>query len=144
MDKPTWGCPDCGSTDIVQHGKLDATREGAFRPDGNGWAFESKDEYDRESVEVSDEGEFECSTCGETFDKPSRVRQGAAIRLALKVSGAAFQPDENGVEQAMDDDYCAKFEVTCADKEQVRRLFETLRLFVKSVADSTPGGQKAA
>jgi predicted RNA-binding Zn-ribbon protein involved in translation (DUF1610 family) len=142
MDKPTWGCPECGATDIVQHVKLDATREGTFRPDGNGWAFECNDEYDRESVEVSDEGEFECSSCGEAFERPSRVRQGTGIRLALKVSGAAFLPDENGVEQAMDDDFSSRFEVACADKEQVTRLFETLRLFLKGVSDAARGARE--
>ena len=136
MDKPTWGCPDCGSTEIIQHVKLSATRDGTFRPDGNGWEFDASDEYDRDSVEVDDEGEFECSRCGETFNTPARVREGAGIRLALTVRGKAFKPDEHGVEQEIGDNLSATFEIECADETQARRLFETLRLFLEGVVGS--------
>jgi hypothetical protein len=144
VDKPTWGCPDCGSADLMQHVKLDATREGRFRATGDGWAFESDDDYDRESVEVSDEGEFECDRCGKTFEKPARVREGTGIRLALRISGAAVQADENRVEQELEDDFSARFEVIVADKAQVQSLFETLRLFVKGISQSAGGGREAA
>lgn len=139
MDKPIWGCPDCGSPEIVQHVKLTATREGKFRASGESWEFETAgDDFDRDSIDVDDEGEFECSACGETFDKPSRVRSDTGIRLALRVRGEAFRPDEHGVEQALEDDFDARFDVVCADKEQVGRLFEMLRLFLRSVSESVP------
>lgn len=144
MDKPTWGCPGCGSADLMQHVKLDATREGRFRATADGWTFETDDEFDNDTIKLTSEGEYECMRCGETFDKPARVRQGTGIRLALKVSGAAFQPDENGVEQELDDDFSARFEVIVADKAQVQSLFETLRLFVKGISQSAGGGREAA
>ena len=146
MDKPTWGCPDCGSTEIIQHVKLSATRDGKFRASGESWEFDTADqEYDRDTIEVDEEGDFECSRCRETFDKPARVREGAGIRLALRVRGEAFEPDEHGVEQAMDDDFSARFEIACADKVLVARLFETLRLFLKGVTETArAGGEREA
>jgi predicted RNA-binding Zn-ribbon protein involved in translation (DUF1610 family) len=132
----TWGCPECGSTDIVQHVKLTATRGGKFRSAGNGaWEFDADDEYDRDSIDVDDEGEFECEDCGEEFDKPARVRQGG-IRLALRVQGEAFKPDDKGVEQEIEDDLSARFEIECADEAEAKRLFAMFRMFVGSVAGS--------
>jgi len=140
MDKPNWGCPECGSTDIIQHVTMDATRRGRFRELNGGWAFDGEEEVDRDSLDLSDEGEFECQDCSATFDKPARVRQGGGIRLALKVSGTAFRLDDKGVERELDDDFCARFEIICADQEQVVRLFDTLRLFLEGVVGSAQAG----
>jgi hypothetical protein len=136
MDKPTWGCPECGSADVVQHVTLTATRPGEFVARDDRWEFDEGD-VDRDTLDVSDEGKFECNTCGEEFDSPSRVNRQTGIRLALRIRGSAFEPDEHGVEQELDDDLTAKFEVMCEDKEQAKRLFETLRLFVGSLATAT-------
>ncbi len=140
MDKPKWGCPECGSTEVRQHVKLSATREGKFRPSGDGWEFDPDDEYDRDSVDVDDEGEFECESCGGEFERPARVREGG-IRLVVRVGGDMFKPNERGVEEEMDDTFSAGFDVECADPEQGKRLFETLRLFLKGVAESAGAGR---
>jgi hypothetical protein len=140
MDKPKWGCPSCGSADIIQHVMMDATRRGTFRELNGGWAFDGEDEVDRDSLDLSDEGDFECEDCGATFEKPARIREEPGIRLALRVHGEAFQPGDHGVEQELEDDLSARFEVVCDDKEQVQRLFDTLRLFLEGVVGSTHAG----
>lgn len=144
MDKVTWGCPACGSGDVVQHVKLSATREGRFRGYGNGWEFSSDSEFDTNSAEVDEEGDFECGSCEETFDKPVRLRQGNTIRLALRISASAFRPNANGVEAELEDDFSARFDTECVDEAQAKHLFEALRLFLKGIAASVTGGQEAA
>ncbi|MBI5500817.1 MAG: hypothetical protein HY907_11285 [Deltaproteobacteria bacterium] len=105
------------------------------------WTFDGDDDVDRDSLDLSDEGEFECADCGESFERPGRVREEPGIRVTFEVSGAAFELGEHGIEKEIDLDIGARFEVLCADQEQVRRLFETLRLFLKGVAESTGAGR---
>ena len=144
MERPKWGCPECGGLEVIQHVTMDATRTGRFRELNGSWTFDGEDEVDRDSLDLSDEGEFECEACGETFEKPARIREQPGIRVELSVSGDMFEPGDHGVEQEIDDGFSARFEVECVDKEQAARLFETLRLFVRSVAGSKSGGQEAA
>jgi hypothetical protein len=140
MEKPTWGCPECGSDEVFQHVTMEATRGGTFRQQNGSWTFDGEEEVDRDSLDLADEGEFECGSCGETFKQPSRVRHDDGIRVALKVTGTAYRPDDNGVEQELDDDLCARVEVVCTDREQAKRLFETLRLFLQGVVGTAQAG----
>ena len=141
MDKPKWGCPECGNGEIIQHVTMDATRRGRFRELNGSWTFDGDDEVDRDSLDLSDEGAFECEACSETFERPARIRDEPGIRVTFEVSGAAFEHGEHGVEKELDLDLGARFEVLCADQDQVRRLFDTLRLFIKGVAESSGAGR---
>ncbi len=141
MEKPKWGCPDCASTEVIQHVTMDATRSGRFRELNGSWAFDGEDEVDRDSLDLSDEGEFECSDCGADFEKPARIREEPGIRVTFEVSGEAYESGEHGIEKELDLDLGARFEVLCKDEEQVRRLFETLRLFLKGVTESAQAGR---
>ncbi|MBI5486489.1 MAG: hypothetical protein HY905_04075 [Deltaproteobacteria bacterium] len=140
MEKPKWGCPECGSTEVTQHVTMDATRSGRFRELNGSWTFDGEDEVDRDSLDLSDEGEFECADCGATFERPARIREEPGVRVTFKVSGDAYEPGEHGIEKDLDIDLNTRFEVVCADQEQVKRLFETLRLFLEGVAGAAQAG----
>ena len=140
MEKPKWGCPECGSPDVTQHVTMDATRGGRFRELNGSWTFDGEDEVDRDSLDVSDEGEFECEDCGATFQKPARIREEPGIRVTFELSGDAYRPGEHGIEKELYLDLGARFELLCADEEQVRRLFETLRLFLEGVVGAAQAG----
>ena len=141
MERPKWGCPECGSADVTQHVTMDATRSGRFRELNGSWTFDGEDEVDRDSLDLSDEGEFECADCGATFERPARIREEPGIRVTFEVSGDAHEPGEHGVEKDLDLDLSTRFEVLCPDQEQVKRLFETLRLFLKGVTESAQAGR---
>jgi uncharacterized Zn finger protein len=141
MDKPRWGCPECGSTDVTQHVTMDATRRGRFRELNGSWTFDGDDEVDRDSLDLSDEGDFECEACGDAFEKPARIRDEPGVRVTIEVSGSAYEPGEHGIEKEVDLDLGARFEVLCGDQDQVRRLFDTLRLFFKGVAETAQAGR---
>ena len=140
MEKPRWGCPECASADVTQHVTMDATRSGRFRELNGSWTFDGEAEVDRDSLDLSDEGEFECADCGATFERPARIREEPGIRVTFEVSGDAHEPGEHGVEKDLDIDLNTRFEVLCADQEQVKRLFETLRLFLEGVAGAAQAG----
>ena len=73
--------------------------------------------------------------------KPARIREEPGIRVPFEVSGDAHEPGEHGVEKDLDLDLNTRFEVLCPDQEQVKRLFETLRLFLKGVTESAQAGR---
>lgn len=132
----TWGCPGCGGTDIIQHVTICATRDGKFRDMHGSWTFDGDDDVARDSLDITDEGEFECQDCGETFEKPVRIRKEPGIRLVIQVMGSAYKPDENGIESEVDADLSTRFETICKDKEMAGQLFNMLKLFIKSSLDT--------
>ncbi|MBN1772542.1 MAG: hypothetical protein JXB32_14830 [Deltaproteobacteria bacterium] len=136
MDKPTWGCPGCGGTDIIQHVAMDATRRGRFRELGGSWTFDGDDDVDRDSLDISDEGEFECCDCGEEFSKPARIRREPGVRVALELTGSMTEPGDNGVEQDLDDDLNLRLEFLCADQAQAKQVVETLRLVLSGAVEA--------
>ena len=139
MEKPEWGCPACGSTDIIQHVTMDATRQGRFRELNGSWTFDGDDDVDRDSLDISDEGEFECEACGETFDKPARIRHEPGVRVVLELTGTFAEPGENGVEHDLDEDVNLRLEFLCADKAQAKQVVETLRLVLSGAVEAAKG-----
>jgi hypothetical protein len=142
MEKPKWGCPECGSyPDIIQNVTMDATRHGRFRELNGSWTFDGEDEVDRDSLDLSDEGEFECEGCGETFERPARIREEPGVRVVLAVDGEMFEPGEHGIEHEVDGNLGARFEFLCADKAQAERIVETLRIVLTGAVESVRGGR---
>jgi hypothetical protein len=58
------------------------------------------------------------------------------VRLAVRLKGEVFKPNDQGIEEELEDGLSARFDLVYAQPEEAARFFETLRMIVKGIAES--------
>ena len=137
-----WGCPSCGSTDVVRIVTVKGKQDGRF--DKHGRFVERDGSVRTDDSDVDDELGYECHGCGDTYEKPSRVydEAGSHVRVSLEID--TFSVAEKGGPEG-DTMYATGYstELVCSSEEQARKMADSIKAAVAAVVkvvEGTGGG----